>query len=1076
MKKILFAFLLLANGLMQQAQAQNRSVSGKVTDRATNEGLPGVTVVVKGQPTIGTSTNADGSFSISGVPDNAQTLVMSYVGFASQEVSIAGVSNVTVALGADTKQLNEVVVTALGIERTRNSLAYSATTVTGSDITIARNPNAINGLSGKVAGLAITQTNTLGGSSNVVIRGTKSLTGNNQALFVVDGVPISNANTNSGDQATGRSGYDYGNAAADLNPDDIATTTVLKGAAASALYGERAANGVIIITTKKGRKGLGVTINSGITVGKFDKSTFIKYQNKYGAGYGKYYGDASGYFNTENPDGSGRLVAPTSEDASYGAPFNPNQNVLQWGAYTLGSPTYGQATPWVAAANGPSSIFQTAVSTLNSVIVDGGNDNGTFKLGYTNNVERGILPNSQVTKNIINLGASYNITPRLTTSATINFTRLIGVGRYGTGYGSENLMTNFRQWYQTNVDMKDLKDAYDRSGGGNATWNFASPETGNLSPIYWNNPYFVRYKNFENDSRYRTFGNVMTTYKVTDWFNVLGRVTMDSYDEQQEERSAVGSTASSYPSYYRRFNRTYREFNFDLIGNFQKKFGEDISFQGLLGANLRRQYTNSIEASTLGGLVVPDLYTLTNSKSGNNLEEYSASQAVDGIFASTTFGFRDRVFLDLTIRQDRASTLPKANNAYVYPAASLGYVFSESLRDVAPWLSYGKARINYAQVGAAGVPYLVKDVYRKPQAFGAIPLFAVNGSKNNPDLKPELTKSIEVGVETAFLDNRVGIEVNAYQQNTINQIFRVDVSTASGFNSRAINSGEVRNRGLEITGFVVPVKNESFTWRVGANWAKNVNQVLSLYEGLDNIVLATYQGGVTSNARVGQPYGILTGTDFVYKDGQRVVGANGYYTQSGPNENIANPNAKWRGGLTNTIAYKGISLNVLIDTRIGGQVFSLDRYYGLATGLQEETAGLNDLGNESRLPIAQGGGIILDGILADGTQNKKRVSNTNFGLYGYRRNPNGAFVYDASFVKLREVSLSYAIPTAITARMGFVKGIDFSIVGRNLAILYKNLPDADPEESLGSGNLGQGYQSGSYPVTRTVGANVRLSF
>lgn len=1073
MRNFLLIVFLLLGAALGRAVAQDRTVNGRVIDRATNEGLPGVTVLVKGTQ-IGSATNADGTFSLS-APASATTLRISSVGFTSVDQAITD-GPMTVALVTDTKQLNEVVVTALGVERTRNSLAYSATQVEGNDITIARNPSAINGLSGKVAGLAITQSNTLGGSSNVVIRGTKSLSKSNQALFVVDGVPISNDNTNTSDQLTGRSGYDYGNAAADINPDDIASTTILKGAAATALYGERAANGVIIITTKKGRKGFGVTINTGVTVGRIDKNTFIKYQKKYGAGYGLYYGlNGDTNFNTANADGTGDLVVPTSEDASYGARFDPNLNVLQWGAFTPGSPTFGKATPWVAAGNDPTTFFKTAVSTLNSIVVDGGNDNGSFKLGYTNNVERGVLPNSEISKNIVNLAASYNVTSRLTTSATVNFTRLVGLGRYGTGYGSENVMTNFRQWWETNVDIKDLKEAYDRNNT-NATWNFAAPEKGDFSAIYWNNPYFVRHKNFENDSRYRTFGNVAATYKFADWFNVLGRVTMDSYDEQQEERSAVGSTASSYPSFYRRYDRTYREFNFDLIGNFNHKISENFSFTGLIGANMRRQFIKSLNASTLGGLVVPELYTLTNAQSGNNLEESDQRIGVDGIFASTTFGFRDRVYLDLTVRRDKSTTLPTSNNSYVYPAASLGYVFSESLRESAPWLSYGKARINYAQVGSGASAYSITDTYRKPAAFGSIPLFAVPGTKNNPDLKPELTRSGEVGLELAFFQNRLGVEANVYQQNTINQIIRVDVSTSSGYNSRFINAGEVRNKGVEISGYIVPVKTADFNWRIGANWSRNENKVLSLFEGVDNIVIASYQGGISSNVKVGQAYGTLTGTDFVYKNGQRVVRANGYYLQSGSNETIADPNARWRAGLTNTISYKGLSLNVLIDARIGGQLFSLDRYYGLATGLQEETAGINDKGNESRLPIAQGGGIILDGVLADGTPNTKRVSNTNFGLYGYRRNPNAAFVYDASFVKLREVALTYSLPTALTTRLGFVKGIDLSLIGRNLAILHKNLPDADPEDALSSGNFGQGYQSGAYPTTRTVGANVRFSF
>lgn len=1080
MKKSLLLVFALIMALLQQVQAQDRTISGKVTDRNTNQGLPGVTVLAKGT-TIGTGTNSDGGFSLS-VPSNVTTLVFSFVGYATQEQTIGSSNTINVALATDSKQLNEVVVTALGVERTRNSLAYSATQLENSDITVARNPNAINSLSGKVAGLSITQSNTLGGSSNVVIRGTKSLFGNNQALFVIDGVPISNANTNSTAQRTGSSGYDYGNAAADLNPDDIASTTVLKGAAATALYGERASNGVILITTKKGRRGLNVTVNTGITVGKIDKSTFIKYQDKYGAGYGKYYPAGGGYF---NKDATGALVVPTSEDASYGARFNPNLLVRQWGSYTPGSPTFGQATPWVAAANDPSKFFETSVSTLNTITIDGGNDNGTFKLGYNNDVQRGILPNSRINKDVINFAGSLNITPKLTTSATVNFTRLTGLGRYGTGYGSENPMTNFRQWWQTNVDIKELKAAYERDNS-NATWNLNSPENGDFSPIYWNNPYFVRYQNYENDSRYRTFGNVAATYKFADWFDVLGRVTMDSYDEMQEERSSIGSTQSSYVPFYSRYNHTYREYNFDLIGNFRKNFSENFSFQGLIGANMRRQYNQSIFATTNGGLALPNLFALTNTVSPLVAPtETDTKVAVDGLFASTTFGFRNQVFLDLTIRQDKASTLLLGNNRYVYPAASLGYVFSETLHEAAPWLSYGKLRANYAEVGAGAGPLNIYDSYRQNPALGNAGIAYLPRTKNNPDLLPERTKSGEVGLELAFFENRAGIEANYYQTNTINQIIPLNISTATGYASRYVNSGEVRNRGIEITGFVMPVRNDNFNWKISANWTRNRNEVLSLYNGVDNIVLATYQGGISSNATIGEPFGTLRGSDYTYLNGQRVVGANGQYIRTSGNSIIGDPNPKWRGGITNSVSYKGLSLSFLIDVKQGGQVFSLDRYYGLATGLQPETAGINDLGNESRAPIvrnpdgtyaANSGGIIQPGVFANGQPNNVRVSNTNFGLFGYSRQPNAAFVYDASFVKLREVALGFSFPKALMTRLGFVKGADLSIVGRNLWIIHKNLPDADPEEGLSSGNLGLGYQSGAYPTTRTVGANLRLSF
>ena len=1089
MNKYLFWVVLLLAGFWQQAWAQDRAISGKVTDRGTGQALPGVTIIVKGQPTIGTSTNSDGVYSLS-VPSTANTLVYSFVGYTTQEAAITGSGTINLALATDTKQLNEVVVTALGIERNRNSLAFAATQIDGSDVTVARNPNPINGLEGKVAGLAVQQTNALGGSSNVVIRGTKSLFGNNQALFVVDGVPISNVNTNTSNQTTGRSGYDYGNAAADINPDDIATTTILKGAAATALYGERAANGVVLITTKKGRRsGLGVTINSGITIGRPDLSTFIHYQKEYGAGYGPFYGpNHNQYFNV---DGSGTLVVPTYEDASYGGAFNPSLNVRQWYSYIPGSPTYGQATPWTAAANDPSTFFKTAVSNLNSITIDGGSDQGTFKIGYSRNNEQGYLPNSLVTRNVLNFGGSLNVTSRLTANASVNFSRTAGLGRYGTGYGSENPMTNFRQWWQTNVDIKELKDAYGLAinpasyfNQGNATWNLRNPSAGSYSAIYWNNPYFVRYQNYEQDSRFRTFGNVSLTYKFADWFNVIGRVSGDSYDQMQEERSAVGSTSSSYLPYYSRYNYTYREFNYDLIGNFSANISKDISLKGLIGSTLRRQNIQSVFGTTVGGLTVPRLYTLNNSVAPINPTETSIPLAVDGVYADATFGYRERVFLDLTIRTDKSTALPVGNNRYYYPSAALGYVFSESLKEQAPWLSYGKARVNYAEVASGTTPQAIFDFYSKPTAFAGttttVPLFSLPNTKNNPDLRNELTRSFEAGIETSFLNSRIGFEATVYQQNTINQIIPVNVPASTGYLYRYVNAGDVRNRGIEVSAYVSPVQTANFKWTVNANWTHNQNIVQSLYSG-DNLVLATYQQGITSNATVGQAYGSLRGTDYVYDaSGNKLVYSSGdlagyYQVTTTANNVIGNPTPRWRGGITNTFTYKAVSLNFLIDVKAGGQLYSLDRAYGLDTGLTPETAGLNDKGNPSRNTIANGGGVILPGVKADGTPNDIRVENNATGLYGYEVNPNAAFVYDASFVKLREAALTFSLPATLLSKIA-VKGIDLSVVARNLWIIHKNLPDADPEDIASSGNLGQGFQGGAYPTMRTIGANLRLRF
>ncbi|WP_233454732.1 SusC/RagA family TonB-linked outer membrane protein [Hymenobacter negativus] len=1072
MKHFFFMVVLLMTCLLQQVNAQDRTVSGRVTDRSNGQGLPGATVLVKGT-TIGASTNADGSFSLS-VPASATALSISSVGFASIEQPIGSNSTFNISLAADTKQLGEVVVTALGQERTRNSLPFAATQVEGSQVTAARNPNAINGLSGKVAGVQIRQSNTLGGSTNILIRGTKSITGNNQPLFVVDGVPISNANTNTSGQQTGGGGYDYGNAAADINPDDIATMTILKGAAATALYGERASNGVILITTKKGRQGLGVTINAGITGGRIDKSTFVTYQKEYGAGYGP-------TFNTDDVNGDGvpDTYIQLDADASAGPRFDPNLNVYQWNAFVPGTSSFGKATPWVAAANDPSTFFETARTLNNSITIDGGSEKGTFKLGYNSVRDKGVLPNSQVNKNTVNFAGTLNLTSRLTASASVNFSEVDGKGRYGTGYSGtfgENLMTNFRQWWQTNVDLKEQKQAYEYAGL-NASWNLSAPSPTSKAE-YWNNPYFSRAKSFETDSRYRTFGNVALNYKVTDWFSVLGRVTLDSNDDLQEERMAYGSVNVAG---YSRFNRTYREANFDLIGNFKAKINEDLSFNGLLGANMRRQATKSIRATTNSGLVIPELYSLSNSVSAlSPPTEQDLRQAVDGVFASATLGFRDFLFLDLTARQDKSSTLPTNKNTFFYPSAALGFVFSELVKETAPWLSYGKARVNYAEVGAGAPVYSIVDSYDKPTAFGSVALFSVPNTKNNPALKPERTKSTEIGLEMAFLNTRLGFEANVYQSNSIDQIIPINISTATGYSFRYVNAGDVRNRGLELTAFVTPVKTNDFTWTINANWTKNQNRVMSLADGVDNIVLANYQGGVSSNATVGQPYGTIRGFNYVYKDGQRVVGTDGYYVKSATaNEVIANPNANWTGGVSNTVSYKGLSLYFLVDVRNGGQIFSLDQSYGLDTGLYPVTAGLNDLGNPSRNTIANGGGVIFPGVQSDGSVNTVRADNSTvngYTAYGTTVNPAAAFVYSASFVKLREVSLSYALPKAFMAKVGGVKGADISIVGRNLWIINKNLPYADPEDAPSSGNFGQGYSTGSFPAIRTLGANLRLSF
>ena len=1069
MKTLLTNFLLLILVVLNSV-AQDKTVTGKVTGKDDGLALPGVSVKIKGT-TIGTQTDVDGNFNLK-VPQANSVLQFSFLGYRAQEATIPGSNVLNVALVLDTRELGEVVVTALGIERSRNQLPYAVQQVDGAEVSKTRSNNFISGLSGKVAGLELRQNNTMGGSVNVVLRGNKSFTGTNQALFVVDGVPIDNTVSNDADQRTGRGGYDYGNPASDINPDNIASVTILKGAAASVLYGSRAVNGVVLITTKKGSKGLGITINSGVTLGSIDKSTFLKYQKTYGAGYGAYYESADGRFLLRdiNTDGVEDLVTPLSEDASYGGTFDPNKLVYQWDAFDPDSPNFGKATPYVAGANDPVSFFDSPTSFNNSIFIDGGGDKGYFKLGYTRANDKGILANSKIDKDIANLSATFNITDKLTAGAAVDFTRTRGLGRYGTGYDDKNVATNFRQWWQVNVDLKSQEQAYMRKKQ-NVTWNFADPT--DLAPIYWDNPYFSRFENFENDERNRYFGNVNLNYKVASWVNIMGRISLDQYAEQQEERQAFGSVTTSN---YTRYNRNFKEYNYDFLANFNQNITNDIGFTGLIGVNIRRSTFEDINATTNGGLVVPRIYSLSNSLNaiaapGERLLE----REVDGIFAGTTFNYKEFITLDLTGRRDKSSSLPKGKNVYYYPAVSGSFLFSKLLPN-ASWLSNGKVRLNYAEVGSDAPVQSLIDVFDKPTSFGSVTLYSVPGTKNNPDLKPERSRSIEAGLEMSFIKDRFGFDATLYKANTVDQILPVAVSNSTGYNFKFVNSGDVENRGIELSLFGTPVKSDNFTWNINVNWTKNKSKVLNLFEGSDNLVLGSFQGGVTINATVGQPFGTIRGSNFIYTSGQKTVDADGYYLLSETsNEVIGNANPVWIAGINNNLKYKGVSLGFLVDIRHGGDVFSLDRYYGLATGLSVETAGSNDLGNPSRNSLADGGGVILPGVLADGTKNTTRVSNSDFGLFGYAYNPAAGFVYDASYVKLREVILTYTLPGKFLTNLGPVKGVDFSVIGKNLWIIHKNLPDADPEDNISAGNV-QGYQGGSYPTTRNFGFNVKLRF
>lgn len=1068
-----------------------RTVVGMVADQ-DGEALIGATVLVKGT-SVGTVTDIDGKYSIE-VPEGSNVLVVSYTGFETREVKL-GASNVVNVDLAEGVTLSEAVVTALGVEREKKALGYATQQVGGEELTKVKDANFINSLSGKVAGVDIKRSTNLGGSSNVIIRGYTSLTGNNQALFVVDGIPINNDINNTRDQQSGRGGYDYGNAAMDINPEDVESVSVLRGAAASALYGSRGANGVVLVTTKKGksRKGIGVTFNTGITAATIDKSTFPRYQNEYGAGYSTVRGWYATDGDPDQPNGfdyydfgdGPALTAAVYEDASFGPRFDPNLNVYQWQSYYPELSTFGQALPWVAAENTPETFYETGLTYNNSVSFDGGNENGTFRLSYTNFDQSGVLPNSRIKRNTVNLAGSYNLTDRLNVSSSLTYTNSQGNGRYGTGYDSRNVNQSFRQWYSVNADIKAQEDAYNQTGK-NISWNpYASLNPAIATqPHYFDNYYWTMYENYNNDERNRIFGNMTATYEFTDWLNIMGRVGIDRYSEVQEERIAVGSV--DVPMYRRR-NFDVSEENYDLMLNFNKYVGSagDININGMLGTNIRRNSFSRITAETNGGLVVPGVYSLSNSASGIEApDELVQTEGVNGYYGRLGIGYQNFLYVDGTYRYDISSTLPDADNAYGYLSTTLSFVFSELMEsDV---LDFGKFRINYAEVGNDAPFNAILETYDLNTPFGATPLTSASNTRKNPNLVPERTKSFEVGLDLAALNNRIGLEVTYYNSQSINQILPVRVTGATGQLFQFVNAGRIDNNGVELTLNLTPIKTSNFRWDVGINWTRNRNEVVSLFgEGeneVDNLQISTAQGGISFNATVGEPYGTIWGSNYVFDEasGERIVYDHPFggvrYRRTGSPEVIGDINPDWRGGISNTLTYDNFRFNFLIDVQKGGEFFSLDTWYGYATGIYDITAGTNDKGNAVRDNPDDGGGLPIGGVLDDGTPNEEYAYVSDvYNTFGYVVAPNAHHVYDAGFVKLRELSLTYSFPRRMFDS-SVLAGLDLSLVGRNLWIIWKDSPYSDPEAGLSAGTYQLGNQSGAYPAVREYGVNLTVKF
>ncbi|TDW95718.1 SusC/RagA family TonB-linked outer membrane protein [Dinghuibacter silviterrae] len=1081
MRKLLSLLAVFGLLLSNVALAQNVPVRGKVLDDQGNI-IPYASVKIKGARG-GTVADADGIFNVKAKPGDV--LVFTSAGYKAGEVTYSGQPMVTIQLSKVSQELSDVVVTALGVKRNKSALPYATQQVSGDELNRTPTTNFVDNLSGKVAGLNITAANTMGGSTNVILRGFKSLTQSNQALFVVDGIPYDNTN-----QSTG--GFDLGNTASDLNPDDIESVSVLKGAAASALYGSRGNNGVIMITTKRGRasKGLGVTASFGVTVGTFDHSTLPTYQTTYGEGYGSAFASAgapSPYFIYESVPGvnSGNPVqiVQTPIDAATGPIYDPSLMVYGWDAFSPGNPNFHKATAWQPAQHhNPTDFFVTPVTTTESILASGAGDKGTYKIGFTHSDDKDFMPSANMSKNLLNLNMTQNLSDMVNVGGSFNYSQEDAKNRYLYPYtGTTNIMTDFRQWWPTNVNIQELKSDYFRTLS-NASWNwqddgtYQSNTAGHIGiPAYHDNPYWVQNQMAETDTRSRYFGNAYLNFKPVPFVNILGRVTTDQYTMLVERRANVGSLETSF---YDRRNLGYNETNYDLIATVDKNIAPGLNLRGLLGGTVRWDHTTTIDASTNGGLVVPGLYALSNSaKSIAAPSESDFRKQVSSEYGDLAFTYKETYTIEGTLRRDQSSALPTNNNTYYYPSVSGNIIFSKLVPN-STW--YGKLYGNYAQVGNDVNSYAINNTFNAGTPFNGGTVYSQSTTNNNINLKPETNKTWEIGVETNFFHNRLGVTADYYHSVQSDQIQPNKVSTSTGFTYFYVNGGSLQNQGVELTINATPVRTKDFSWNISVNWAKNQGKVLSLYGGQPSYEISGYQNALQLVAEVGSYYN-MRGTDYVYKNGQREIDNNGRYViSSNQLTDLGGIAPDWMGGVTNTFTYKDFTLSFLVDVKQGGHLYSLDMDYGSSSGLYPQNAGLNDQGKQVRAPLAQGGGIILKGVNENtGKANTVRIdeSDINTGNYTFSSAYGQAdrdFVYDASYIKLREANLTYTLPHKLFSGKAVIKGIDFSLAGRNLWIIHKNEPYADPEQGQASGNASIGFQNGAYPTIRQFSAIVKL--
>lgn len=1039
----MYAASLWAQG--EVVQQQNKLVKGTVNDALGP--VIGASVVEKGNEGNGTITDLDGNFSLRVKP--GATLVVSYVGYKTLEI-VSGNAPLVIQMQEDSKALSEVVVTALGIKRERKALGYGLDEVKGEALTKAKETNVINSMAGRVPGLVVSQTaGGPSGSTRVILRGSTEMTGNNQPLYVIDGVPLDNTNYGSAGNA---GGFDLGDGISSINPDDIENMSVLKGPAASALYGSRASHGVILITTKKANKDkLSVEYNGTLTIDT-QLAKWDDIQEVYGMG----------------SNGEYSIDATSSTNKSWGAKADGSNLVNYFD---------GVSRPYQIIPDNTSHFFRTGLTASNSAIISAHSGKTGLRFTFTDMRNKDIVPETNMSRDIFNLRTNTTM-GKVDLDFSANYTREAVKNRPALGDSKSNVGKNLMT-LATTYDQEWLK-SYQDADGNYANWNGMDP--------YNVNPYWDIYKNFNKSKKDQFRLNGKAVWNVTKHLKLQGTVGAEMnwfmFDDFKAPTTPGYEAGRLQSSKFR--NRMY---NFELLALYNNSWG-DFDFSATLGGNLFK-VNNQTSVTTAQDMQIRDVVALM-SFNETSMEERSYRKQINSVFGAVNVGWKHMVYLDATLRGDQSSTLPTGNNVYVYPSFSGSFVFSELIK-VGNVMPYGKLRMSWAQVGSDTDPYQLGLVYTKSKF--SYPGFTIgyidNNTLPNRNLKPTKTNSFEIGLETKFLNNRIGLDVTYYTQNSKNQIMGMASSWATGYNYRLINAGEIENKGIEIALNTRPIQMTDFSWDVNVNFSKNSNKVKSLVDDVDMFELEKAPWlNVQVAAKVGENFGSIVGPDFKRNSNGDVLidpttGLPQYDTN---NHVLGNASWDWTGGLSTTFTYKNLSFSALFDVKVGADLYSMSARASYESGKALETlAGREEWYRSEEQRKAAGfpkgspdwkptGGFVAPGVIdnGDGTYRPNDIYvNPEDYWMSVCRNAPSAFIFDNSYVKCREMTLSYRLPEKWLKKV--VQAATVSFVARNPFIVWKNIPNIDPDSNYNN-TTGMGLEYGSLPSRRSYGFNINVKF